>query len=266
MDGSAMKKILLGVFALSLIGVGVAQAQTRTLALYIAPGSTVAVPDIMKNLVSKCPNTTITIDPRKSDFMLQAWGCSGNYKFTVFQHGGTAVYGTATVTLSNAVKDVCHFLQSPQAQLNIGPATPAAYPPQAPNVSAHSLNVVSEDLMDAADDLRKAENQSDYVQKAAAEIDQAIDDAKQAAAHVHDDSGAAVPATSPNFDAPPPPAPRTNFMLYSSLSSLKSAYDALARVPGGDFGGYRTKMNDDIAAAAEVLVNGIADFNARHPH
>ena len=267
-----MKKILLGVFALWLMSAGVAQGQTKTVQLYIAPNSTVALPDIMKNLVSKCPNTTITIDPIKSDFMLQAWGWSGNYKFTVFQRGGTAIYGTTTVTLSNAVKDVCHFLQSPQAQLNIGPDTPyreatspPSNPPQAANVSADSLNIVSDALTNAADNLQKAANQSDYVQKAIAEIDQALDDAKQAAAHIHDDSGAAVPITSPNFDAPPPPAPRTNFMLYSSLNSLKSAYDALARVPGGDFGGYRTGMNDDIAAAAEVLVNGIASYNARRP-
>jgi hypothetical protein len=265
MEGSAMKKILLAVFALWLMGARVAQGQTKAVQLYIAPHSTVALPDIMKNLVSKCPSTTITIDPQKSDFMLQAWGWSGNYKFTVFQHGGTAVYGTTTVTLSNAVKDVCHFLQSPQAQQFIGPATPASYPPQAANVNADSLNIVRGALTNAAGDLLKAENQSDYVQKAIAEIDQALADAKQAAAHVHDDSAAAVPIPPPNFDAPPPPAPRANFMLYSSLDSLRSAYDALARVPGGDFGGYRTRVNADIAAAAEVLVNGIASYNARHP-
>jgi len=264
---SAMKKILLGVFTLWWTGAGVALGQTRTLQLYISPNSTVALPDIMKNLVSKCPNATITVASERSDFMLQAQGTSGSYKFTVFQRGGTAIYGTSTVTLSNAVKDVCHFLQSPQAQLNIGPATPPSNPPQAANVSADSLNSVSHALTNAADHLRRAANQSDYVQKAIAEINQALADAKQAAAHVQDDSGAAVPITSPNFDAPPPPAPRprTNFMLYSSLNSLKSAYDALTRVPGGDFGGYRTRMNDDIAAAAEVLVNGIASYNAKHP-
>jgi hypothetical protein len=117
MEGSAMKKILLGVFALWLMSAGLAQAQTEMIRLYIAPNSTVAPPDIMKNLVSKCPNTTLTIDPRKSDFMLQAWGWSGNYKFTVFQHGGTAVYATTTVMLSSAVKDVCKFVKSPQAEL-----------------------------------------------------------------------------------------------------------------------------------------------------
>jgi hypothetical protein len=129
-----------------------------------------------------------------------------------------------------------------------------------------AINIVSDSLTNAADNLLKAANQSDYVQKAIAVIDQALDDAKQAAARVHDDSAAAAPTASPNFDAPPPPAPRTNFMLYSSLNSLQFAYDALNRVPGGDFGGYRTRINDDIAVAADVLVNGIASYNAKHPH
>jgi len=264
-----MARILLGVFALWLMGAGAAQGQAKTV-LYIAPNSTVAPPDIMKNLASKCPNATITIDPQKSDFMLQAWGWSGNYKFTIFQHGGTAVYGTTTVTLSNAVKDVCHFLQSPQAQLNIGPATPPSNPSpqqaQATNLSAKSLNTVRGALTDARDKLLKAANQSDYVQEAIAQLDQALDDAKRATAHVNDDSAAAAPTAIPNFDAPPPPARLTNFMLYSSLNSLKFAYDALNRVPGGGLGGYRTLINNDIAAVAAVLVNGIASYNAQHSH
>jgi hypothetical protein len=270
MEGSAMKRILLDVFTLWLMGAAVAQGQTKTVRLYIAPDSTVALPDIMKNLVSKCPNTTITIDPRGSDFMLQAWGWSTNYKFTVFQRGGTAVYGTTTVTLSNAVKDVCHFLQSPQAQLNIGAATPYSNPPpkqvQATNVSAHSLNVVRDALTNARDKLLKAANQNDYVEKAIVQLEQALDDAKQAAAHVNDDSAAAAPTAIPNFDAAPPPARLTNFMLYSSLNSLRLAYDALNRLPGGGFGGYRTRINNDIAAVAAVLVNGIASYNATHSH
>ncbi len=271
-----MNKILLGAFTLWLMGPGVAQGQTKTVRLYIAPPSTVALPDIMKNLVPRCPNTTITIDPQKSDFMLQASGWSGNYKFTVFERGGTAVYGTATVTLSNAVKDVCNFLQSPKVQLAIGPVTqwteattPGGPPPRqvpAANVSADSLNIVRDALTKARNNLLKAANQSDYVQKAIARLDQALDDAKQAAAHVNDDSAAAAPTAIPNFDAAPPPARLANFMLYSSLNNLKSAYDALSRVPGGDFGGYRTQMNDDIAAVAAVLVNGIASYNAKHPN
>jgi hypothetical protein len=260
-----MKRILLGAFTLWLAGVGAAQGQTKTVRLYVAPHSTVAIPDIMKNLVSKCPNTTITIDPQNSDFMLQAWGWSGNYKFTVFQRGGTAVYGTITVTLSNAVKDVCHFLESPQAQLNIG--FPSSPPPQyVKATNADSLNVVRDALTNARDNLVKAANQSDYVQKAIAQLDRALDDTQQAAAHVNEDSAAASPAAIPNFDAEPPPARLTNFMLYSSLNSLESAYDALNRVPEGSFGGYQTIINNDIAAVAAVLVNGIASYNAQYPH
>jgi len=136
---------------------------------------------------------------------------------------------------------------------------------QGANVSAGSLNVVRNALTNASGSLQRAANQSDYVQNAIAVIDQALDDASQAAAHVHDDSGALPPSPTPNFDAPPPPARGTNLMLYSSLNNLKSAYDALNRIPGGDFAGYRVRLNNDIATAAEVLVNGIALYNARHP-
>jgi hypothetical protein len=260
-----MKNILLGVSALCLIGAGAAQGQTQMVQLYVAPYSTVAIPDIMKNLVSRCPNATITIDPVKSDFMLQAGGWSGKYKFTVFERRGTAIYGTTTVTLSNAVKDVCRFLESPQAQMSVGEATPPNYPPQPTDLNGNSLGIVSDALANAANDLRKAANQGDYVQAAIAQIDQAVDDSRQAAVHIQEDSGTAPPTTSPNFDAPPPPAPRINFMLYSSLNNLKVAYDTLTRIPGGDFAGYRARMNDEIAAAADALVNGIASYNARHP-
>ena len=60
-----MRRIIFGVFALLLMGAGAAHAQARMVRLYIAPNSTVAAPDIMKNLVSQCPNTTITrLTPR----------------------------------------------------------------------------------------------------------------------------------------------------------------------------------------------------------
>ncbi len=72
--------------------------------------------DIMKHIVDKCPNVSFVLDSRKSDFMLEAWGWSGNYKFTVFQKGGQAVYSTSTVLLSNAVKDVCKFVNSQSAR------------------------------------------------------------------------------------------------------------------------------------------------------
>jgi hypothetical protein len=107
-----MKKIVLGLFMLLLTGAGTAKAQTKPLKLFLSPASTVASADIVKNLGNKCSNVSITLDSKKSDFMLEAWGWSGHYKFTVFKHGGDAVFSTSTVMLSNAVKDVCHYVSS----------------------------------------------------------------------------------------------------------------------------------------------------------
>jgi hypothetical protein len=65
----------------------------------------------MKNLSDQCPNVSITADSKKSDYMIEArWG--GRYQFTVFRHGGDAVYGTQTSFLHNAVKDVCHYINT----------------------------------------------------------------------------------------------------------------------------------------------------------
>jgi hypothetical protein len=57
-------------------------------------------------------------------------------------------------------------------------------------------------------------------------------------------------------------------MLYFALNSLRFAYDALSRTPGGDIGGFRTKLNADIATAAAGLVQGINSYNAEYasPH
>jgi hypothetical protein len=44
--------------------------------------------------------------------MLYAGGWSGEYRFMVIAKGGDTVFATKTVLLSNAVKDVCRFLNS----------------------------------------------------------------------------------------------------------------------------------------------------------
>jgi len=112
-----MNKMLLGVAALVLAfagTAGTAAAQAKpTVKIFISPNSRIPSADIMKNLVNKCPNATITLDSLKSDFMLEAiW--AGKYRFTVYRRGGTAVYATETEWISNAVKDVCKFINSPQ--------------------------------------------------------------------------------------------------------------------------------------------------------
>jgi len=164
-----------------------------------------------------------------------------------------------------------------------GPAGPQGPPgpPGPPGVSVvsnrgisegGSLNSVREAFERAADALLKAANQADYVQKAISDIDTALDDANAAIAFTksHPDSSLAppTPAARPNFTATPPPAPLRNAMLYSALNSLRFAYDALSRTPGGDIGGFRTKLNADIATAAAGLVQGINSYNAKYasPH
>jgi hypothetical protein len=42
--------------------------------------------------------------------MLEAARWPNGYKFTLFKKGGDAAFSTSTVLLSNAVKDVCHFV------------------------------------------------------------------------------------------------------------------------------------------------------------
>jgi hypothetical protein len=112
----ATKKILLVYSMLLLVGAAGIGAEPKPVKLVLSPASTVPRADIMKHIVDKCPNVSFVLDSRKSDFMLEAWGWSGNYKFTVFQKGGQAVYGTSTVLLSNAVKDVCKFVNSQSAR------------------------------------------------------------------------------------------------------------------------------------------------------
>jgi len=127
-----MKKMLMAIFMLTLFGAGAAFAQPKPMRLYIAPNSIVPQPDIMKHLVEKCPNVSLTLDAKRSDFMLLAWGWSGSYRFTVYQKGGVAVYGTSTVLLSNAVKDVCKFVNSPAGQTMIKASAPPPPPPPPP--------------------------------------------------------------------------------------------------------------------------------------
>lgn len=84
----------------------------KQLKLVLARQSTADPVEIMKHLSQKCPNVTLTTNPKNSDYMLYAGGWSGGYRFMVIAKGGDTIYATETVLLSNAVKDVCKFLES----------------------------------------------------------------------------------------------------------------------------------------------------------
>jgi hypothetical protein len=105
-----MKQILLAVAMLLLAGAAGAAPEPKPVKMVMAPNSTVFRADLVKHLVDKCPNVSITLDSKQSDYMLDAWGWSGNYRFTVYKRGGDAVYSTSTWMMSNAVKDVCKFI------------------------------------------------------------------------------------------------------------------------------------------------------------
>lgn len=114
-----MRKMLLGVSMLCLLlsaPMGIAKNspkdQPKPVRLVLSPASTIPTADILKNLRVKCPNVSITLDSTKSDYMLEAGGWPGNYKFTMFKPGGQAVFATTTHMLSNAVKDVCGFIKT----------------------------------------------------------------------------------------------------------------------------------------------------------
>jgi hypothetical protein len=110
-----MKAIRLGSFALVLFFAAIAptvKAQKNELKFFMSPRSNVPQADVLRNLNEKCPGATIVLDPKKSDYMLEAFGWSGSYKFVVFKKGGEAVYSTNTVMLSNSVKDVCKYVTS----------------------------------------------------------------------------------------------------------------------------------------------------------
>jgi len=104
---------------LFFLGAGTVKADPKPIRLFLSPASTISSADLMKHIVEKCPNVAMTLDSKKSDFMLEAGGWSGNYKFTVYQHGGVAVYSTTTRMLSNAVKDVCAYVNLPTSQVSV---------------------------------------------------------------------------------------------------------------------------------------------------
>jgi hypothetical protein len=110
-------KIVLGVSLLSLLlfaGAGYAKQKLGPpVKLVLSPGSRVPAADIMKNLQDKCPNVSLTLNSKESDYMLDARWYPQEYRFMLLSKPhGDAVFATRTVLLSNAVKDVCKYINN----------------------------------------------------------------------------------------------------------------------------------------------------------
>ena len=133
---------------------------------------------------------------------------------------GTAMIATATTTTA---------VQAPAAGAVAGP-----------------LEDVQETLQRASTALSHAANQSCEVKKARADIKEAVAAVNASARFlaVHADAlrlPPLPPAVTPDFTAPPRPAPQRNAMLEGALKNLKTAFRGLSDAPGGDLGGSRDK-------------------------
>jgi len=104
------------LFFVTVAAVGSDFAAPPPVKLFMSPASRVPSAEVLKNLGDKCPNVTITLNSKESDYMLEAGGWPGHYLFTVYRKGGTAVYSTQTQWLHNAVKDVCHYVNNAPKQ------------------------------------------------------------------------------------------------------------------------------------------------------
>lgn len=143
--------------------------------------------------------------------------------------------------------------------------------------TASSLSQVRDALHSAVSALQRAANQSCPVQKTIADINVANSDLNGAMTFLNRYPEAAGPpsfngvpsptspiqsAARPNFTPPARPAPQRNVMLEGALHNLQTAFDSLARSGRGDLGGFRTRMNTDIATAASDLIAAIDAANA----
>ncbi len=95
-------------------------AQKTPVKIALTPSSNVSNADIVKNMTKHCPSVTVTIDALRADLTLEAvveaifaGGVENRkFKFTLFDKEETAVFNTSTRYVSNAVKDVCKYIES----------------------------------------------------------------------------------------------------------------------------------------------------------
>src|SRR5579871_3330853 len=90
---AACSLFIAGVPPVSLRAQKVPSPAGRPMKLVLARQSTTDPVEIMKHLSQKCPNITITTNPKNSDYMLYAGGWpGGGYRFMVIAKGGDTIY------------------------------------------------------------------------------------------------------------------------------------------------------------------------------
>ncbi len=104
--------LILGV----LVSAFVVEAQRAPRVIALSSTSTVAAPDIRKGFQDKCSNVSLTLEPLKADYALEAMtepinllsgSSTTRYRFTLFSRSGNIVYSTSPHKFSNAINNVC---------------------------------------------------------------------------------------------------------------------------------------------------------------
>jgi hypothetical protein len=129
------------------------------------------------------------------------------------------------------------------------------------------LEHVRDPLRRALSALTHAANQTCDVKEAIRDIKGALNDIAAGEALLARDASAASlpplpPDVTPEFTAPPRPAPRRNEMLEGGLKNLDAAFRRLSEANGGDWGGGRDKAYHHIDNAAKHLIGAIKASNA----
>jgi hypothetical protein len=142
---------------------------------------------------------------------------------------------------------------------------------------ASPLHAARAALERAVSALTHAANQDCSMQKAVVDLTLAIADISAGLSFIdrHPEAATAPPPDRPDFTFPEPPGllegraqepPGTGRGARSriALNNVATAFDAIARAPGGDLGGARTAVNDRIVLVARELIAGLAASNAAY--
>lgn len=140
--------------------------------------------------------------------------------------------------------------------------------PQEPAIPLMTpLEHVRDPLQHALSGLTHAANQTCEVKAAIVDIKTALKDVAAGESFMaqHRDAAALPPLppnVTPDFTAPPRPAPRRNEMLEAALKDLETAFHRAGETAGGDWGGHRDKFYGLIDDAAKNLMEAVKNANA----
>jgi len=130
---------------------------------------------------------------------------------------------------------------------------------------SRDFNSVRNALQRAGNNIGRTDDNA-HTQRAAAAVRQAIQDVAAALTFIEEHPGKSAPVAAavltPDFSPAAPDRGRYPGRE-ASLNPLKSAYDVLIQIPGGDFGGLRSKIQNEIITAADEALADIAEAALR---